>query len=231
GSLVLDAGAGTGLAGDAARRRGADVIAADGQIDMLRASASTSSVAVGSVVGDVGRLPFVNDAFDATVAAFVLNHLDDPGGALREIARVTRPDGGVLASTFAETRVEAKSRLDDLLTCAGWVPPEWYLHLQQCAHAVASVDRVAVIARRAGLIVIDVAESQIDVGLDDPAGVVRHRFSLPQLAPFIASLPEQRRAALIGDAIQVVTRTSPSFRPNVIELVAAVMPAAPRGHA
>ncbi|OYO19408.1 SAM-dependent methyltransferase [Enemella dayhoffiae] len=48
------------------------------------------------VVGDVSALAFPDDTFDVTHAHQVLQHLIDPVGALREMARVTRP-GGLVA--------------------------------------------------------------------------------------------------------------------------------------
>ena len=42
-----------------------------------------------------------DDAVDNVVAAFVLNHLSDPMPALRELTRVTRPGGAVLATVYA----------------------------------------------------------------------------------------------------------------------------------
>jgi demethylmenaquinone methyltransferase / 2-methoxy-6-polyprenyl-1,4-benzoquinol methylase len=47
------------------------------------------------VLGDALRLPFPDGAFDATVSAFALRDVADQGGALAEMARVTRPRGGI----------------------------------------------------------------------------------------------------------------------------------------
>lgn len=48
-------------------------------------------------VGDVMRLAFPDDSFDVVHAHQVLQHLEDPVGALREMARVCRPGGLVAA--------------------------------------------------------------------------------------------------------------------------------------
>ena len=66
-----------------------------------------------AVAADVAALPFRSGVFDAVVAAFVLNHVADPAAALAELARVTRPGGFVLASTFAASRSPAKEAFDD----------------------------------------------------------------------------------------------------------------------
>jgi ubiquinone/menaquinone biosynthesis C-methylase UbiE len=47
------------------------------------------------MVGEVMALPFADDAFDIVHAHQVLQHLTDPVGALREMARVCRPDGWI----------------------------------------------------------------------------------------------------------------------------------------
>lgn len=46
---------------------------------------------------DLMRLPFRDDAFDHVFVCFVLEHLPDPLGALRELKRVLRPGGTITA--------------------------------------------------------------------------------------------------------------------------------------
>ena len=48
-------------------------------------------------VADAAKLPFGDDCFDACRAEAVLEHLSDPGRAVAEMARVTRPAGRVVA--------------------------------------------------------------------------------------------------------------------------------------
>ncbi|MGH7149355.1 MAG: class I SAM-dependent methyltransferase [Planctomycetota bacterium] len=47
---------------------------------------------------DAGALPFPAGSFDAVLAVDLLEHLPDPESALRECARVLRPEGRLLAS-------------------------------------------------------------------------------------------------------------------------------------
>ena len=104
GARALDAGAGSGVAGDALRACGARVVAADREFDMASYGARPA------VTADVVALPFRDGSFDVVVAAFVVNHLPDPVAGLSELRRVTRPGGAVLVSTFSIDRAAAKER-------------------------------------------------------------------------------------------------------------------------
>jgi len=50
------------------------------------------------VLGQVTRLPFADSAFDLVCAFDIIEHVDDDEGALREVARTTKPGGAVLVS-------------------------------------------------------------------------------------------------------------------------------------
>ncbi len=51
------------------------------------------------IVGAVESLPIADESFDVVLCTQVLEHVDDPAAAVRELHRVTRPGGRVLAST------------------------------------------------------------------------------------------------------------------------------------
>jgi SAM-dependent methyltransferase len=51
-------------------------------------------------VGDALALPYPDDAFDRTLSMLVLNFVSDPAAALRQMIRVTRPDGVVAAAVW-----------------------------------------------------------------------------------------------------------------------------------
>ncbi|WP_249714438.1 methyltransferase domain-containing protein [Rhizomonospora bruguierae] len=98
GVRVLDVGTGTGTVAALACARAAKVTAVDAEPSMLeiarrRASDAETRQAV------LPRLPFPDGCFDAVVANFVINHVGDPGAAVREMRRVVRP-GGRLAVTI-----------------------------------------------------------------------------------------------------------------------------------
>ena len=72
-------------------------MALDRSVAMLRGARGAPLTAV---AGDVLDLPFGNHGFDAVTAGFVINQVR-PADGLAELARITRPGGAVLASTWA----------------------------------------------------------------------------------------------------------------------------------
>lgn len=97
---VLDVGCGTG----AFTRRVAALLP-DSQVTGLDQDAARLAFArrqggrpnLDYAEGDLAALPFEDGRFDLAFCRFVLVHVADPGGALREMARVTRPGGRVVA--------------------------------------------------------------------------------------------------------------------------------------
>lgn len=108
GAAVLDVGCGPGsitqeladLVGPTGSVLGIDN-AADA-IDLARAEhADTSYGNLGYEVHDISDLSLPDDAFDVVHAHQVLQHLTDPVGAIREMARLTKP-GGLIALRDAD---------------------------------------------------------------------------------------------------------------------------------
>jgi SAM-dependent methyltransferase len=213
GARALDAGAGSGAAGDALRAGGARLVSADRELDMAR------YVAGPAVAADVLALPFRAGSFDLVVAAFVVNHLDDPVAGLAELRRVTRPGGAVLASTFSVDRAPAKDAIDRVAARHGFVTPGWYADLQACAHAVGGAPAVERAFAEAGFAGVTVVEQHVDLGLGDPEDVVRYRLSMPHLHGFVATLSAQEATALEAEAADAVRATGETFAPLVVEAV------------
>jgi ubiquinone/menaquinone biosynthesis C-methylase UbiE len=216
GSRALDAGAGSGAAGAALRAGGAQVVAADRELDMATYAALTGP----AVTADVMALPFRERSFDVVVAAFVVNHLAEPVLGLAELRRVARPGGVVLVSTFSEDRAPAKGAVDLVAADYGFVQPEWYLGFRETAEAFGDAATVERAMSASGFEDWTVTEEPVDVGLVDSADVVRYRLGMPHLHRFAAGLAEDVRVSFIADATEAVRRTRARFAPVVVEAVA-----------
>ena len=216
GRLVLDAGAGSGAAGDVLRAAGARVIAVDLEADMVQYGRAAGP----ALLADVTALPFRDSRFDLAVAAFVVNHLEHPVAGLAELRRVTQQGGTVLVSVFSATRSAAKNAVDAVAEAYGYVPPDWYRRMQHHAQAIGTVDAMTKALRAAGYTQFRVDAEPVDLGLGDPGLVVRYRAGTAQLRPFVAGLADDRRRAFLADAAAAVARTGEALAPVVIEAAA-----------
>jgi SAM-dependent methyltransferase len=174
------------------------------------------------VVGDVMRLPFPNDRFDAAIASFVLNHLDDPVGGLGELARTLRPGGGVLATVYANSSQSAnRDAVDQVARENGWDPPDWYRELKAtAAPQLGDVDLMTAAADAAQLLDIQVTEEAVDVNVTDPTSLVAYRFGQAHFADWLAGLDRDQRAAAATAAVAAIATTMEPYRPRVIFLAA-----------
>jgi demethylmenaquinone methyltransferase/2-methoxy-6-polyprenyl-1,4-benzoquinol methylase len=121
GERVLDLAAGTGTSSLTFTATGADCVACDFSLGMLRAGKSRPRGVWGGgqppqergvqggrppgqlsfVAGDALRLPFRDGAFDAVTISFGLRNVADPGAGLAEMRRVTRPGGRLVVCEFS----------------------------------------------------------------------------------------------------------------------------------
>jgi demethylmenaquinone methyltransferase / 2-methoxy-6-polyprenyl-1,4-benzoquinol methylase len=114
GNRVLDLAAGTGTSALSFTATGADCVACDFSLGMLRAGRARLARAggqqhggqqhggrLGWVAGDALRLPFRDEAFDAVTISFGLRNVASPGAALAEMHRVTRPGGRLVVCEFS----------------------------------------------------------------------------------------------------------------------------------
>jgi demethylmenaquinone methyltransferase / 2-methoxy-6-polyprenyl-1,4-benzoquinol methylase len=131
GDRVLDLAAGTGTSALSFTAAGADCVACDFSLGMLRAGRARLARADGPptardygghrrglaggsrgvappgkgklsfVAGDALRLPFRDEAFDAVTISFGLRNVASPGAALAEMRRVTRPGGRLVVCEFS----------------------------------------------------------------------------------------------------------------------------------
>ena len=129
GDRVLDLAAGTGTSSLTFTASGADCVACDFSLGMLRTGLARLAGAGGPptardyggdrsghaggsrgvvppgrlsfVAGDALRLPFRDEAFDAVTISFGLRNVASPVAALAEMRRVTRPGGRLVVCEFS----------------------------------------------------------------------------------------------------------------------------------
>jgi demethylmenaquinone methyltransferase/2-methoxy-6-polyprenyl-1,4-benzoquinol methylase len=112
GDRVLDLAAGTGTSSVAFARDGADCVACDFSLGMLKSGRGRLAVSdpegsrsrgrVAFAAGDALRLPFSDDSFDTVTISFGLRNVADAAGALTEMRRVTRPGGRLVVCEFSQ---------------------------------------------------------------------------------------------------------------------------------
>ena len=205
GQRVLDAGAGTGVAGRAALAAGARrVVCADGALAMLSRGGRRQH----PVVADLTALPFRDGSFDLALAAFCLGHLDRPGAALREARRVA---AGLAASSFAPGwNHPAKAAVDGVLGRYGYQPPPWYVTFKRDTEPWASdPEAVGQAAAAAGFTALRWQTVTVETGLDQPGQLAGWRLGMAHVAPFVGSLPAARQAELERAAVAAVAGTGP----------------------
>ena len=217
GRLVLDVGAGTGAVSRRLVAAGAQSVAVDASWAMLAHQASSRPPAM---VGDISRLPLVDDAVDGAAAAFVLNHLADPVAALAELRRTVRPSGFVIASVFSTAdKPAAKAAIEGVLVSSGWESPDWYRFLKSVDGQLGSAAAMRSAAEAAGLEHVDVVEGPVRT-VSDPRDIVRYRLSQPQFAGFVAGLDNAARQQVIEECVGAVAEIGEAFEPGVVLLAA-----------
>jgi SAM-dependent methyltransferase len=215
GSRVLDAGSGTGAAASLLAAAGAAVTACDLSPSMITSPSRRSWPAA---VADVAALPLRTASFDAAVAAFLLNHLE-PIAGLRELGRVVRPGGAVLASTWAAGADPVKSAIDAIFRAGGWRPPVWYLTMKTVIEPISGdPEELRAAATRAGLMDVSVTRRVTDLGLRDPLAIVSYRAATPHIFPWLATLDTTTRSRLIDAAAVAIEPLAAAWRPAVLFL-------------
>ena len=102
GSSILEVGCGLGDDAAALARRvapGGSVVAVDGSEAMVEAARQRHGTVAGLSfdIADATRLPYGDGSFDGCRIDRVLQHIADPAAAIREMVRVLRPGGRLVA--------------------------------------------------------------------------------------------------------------------------------------
>ena len=125
GLAVLDVGCGGGLLAEEFAELGARVTGVDpsaASLETARAHAQERGLDIEYRPAAGEELPFADASFDAVYCCDVLEHVEDVGATVREIARVLRPGGVFLYDTINRTR---RSRLLMIKFAQDWEATRW----------------------------------------------------------------------------------------------------------
>jgi 2-polyprenyl-3-methyl-5-hydroxy-6-metoxy-1,4-benzoquinol methylase len=100
GRAVLEIGCGRGGFAASLSKRGARVTASDFSSAALELARKEFAIlGVQWVQADIQQLPFDEASFDTVVSCETIEHVPDPARAVRELARVLRPEGRLILTT------------------------------------------------------------------------------------------------------------------------------------
>ncbi|GEP38146.1 SAM-dependent methyltransferase [Nocardioides psychrotolerans] len=193
GQRVLDVGSGPGaLTVELVRRLGEESVSAVDPSPPFVAGLAERLPGVDVRSASAEALPFADACFDATVAQLVVHFMSDPVAGLREMARVTRPDGVVAACVWDHDGGrsplslcwDAARELDPATIDEAGLPGARAGHLEELAAA-------------AGLQEVLSADLRVEVTFDDADDWwPPYTFGIGPLGTHVAGLDEARRAAL-----------------------------------
>jgi SAM-dependent methyltransferase len=128
---VLNVGCGTGGFNVVARRRGAQVCGVDSEWEAVAIAGDKAQATGGLVAGAAGEaLPFRDASFDLVHCFSTIEHVSSAAETVREMIRVTRPDGAVYVHTpSALACYEAHYKLFWIPRLPRWLG-QWYLRLR-----------------------------------------------------------------------------------------------------
>lgn len=174
GSTVLEVGCGLGFDAIALARIVGDsgrVVAVDCSRTMLqkaRSRAEGSELCIDFLLADAGHLEIADEAFDCARVDRTLQHIPEPKKVLREMARVTKSGGHVLAyepdwGTFTIGSADRKiTRKIADFWCdtfkSGWIGRYLYGHLQEMG-----LEDVQVYPSTLVITELDLAEKVFDI--------------------------------------------------------------------
>jgi demethylmenaquinone methyltransferase/2-methoxy-6-polyprenyl-1,4-benzoquinol methylase len=157
GERVLDIAAGTGTSSEPFADHGVHIVPADFSLGMLQVGVRRRPD-LAFTAADAMRLPFADDVFDAVTMSFGLRNVSDPGAALREFLRVTRPGGRLVICEFSQPvnaafrKIYTEYLMRSLPPIARRVSsnPESYVYLAESIQAWPAQRELAQVVQAAG---------------------------------------------------------------------------------
>jgi SAM-dependent methyltransferase len=197
GQRALDVGCGSGaLVAALAERLGAENVTGIDPSEPFADAARSKVPGARIEVGSAESLPFGDGDFDVTLAQLVVNFLADPDQGLREMSRVTQPDG-IVAGCVWDYGGEM-TMLRSYWDAAAALDPERAAPVMEAnTMRFATPDELAALWRNSGLDAIEVSPIVVEAAYDNfddlwapfPTGV-------GPAGAYAASLDEEAQAAL-----------------------------------
>ena len=108
GQLAADLGAGTGFVTEGLLRRGLTVIAVDQSTQMLQKMKNkfAGRDEVQYLKGEAEKLPLPDEAVEYVFANMYLHHVETPLRAIKEMARILKPEGRLMITDVEEHTFE-----------------------------------------------------------------------------------------------------------------------------
>jgi SAM-dependent methyltransferase len=196
GTVLLDAGCGSGVAAAIALERGAKVSGIDAALPMVEIARERVPDA-DLRVGELEALPYDDDSFDVVTGFNAFQYAADPVHALQEARRVARPGGTVAILTWGRPEhCEATAIIKALASLLPPPPPG-----ARGPHALSAPGELEDLAQRAGLAPSRAAELSTRWEYPDRETALRGHLAAGPAAKAIKAAGEERVAAAISDAI------------------------------
>lgn len=157
GERILDLAAGTGTSTEPFAKAGADAVACDFSLGMLKVGKKRLPN-LNFVAGDALNLPFADNSFDAVTISFGLRNVADTKRALQELYRVTKPGGRMVICEFSHPtfslfrKVYMEYLMKALPAVATKVSsnPDAYVYLAESIRAWPNQEELSEIVRDSG---------------------------------------------------------------------------------
>jgi SAM-dependent methyltransferase len=215
GGRIVDVACGPGTLAHLAVRQGLRVSAIDySPVMIARLRARPGAQAIAAVVGDGMALPYAGGSFDAGFSIFGVMYFAEPAAALAELARVLRPGGSAVVTSWVATehrplRQTAYAILDELAPGAAPEPVFAPSDQEECRAVMAA----------GGFIDVEVSELATSMELPSTEAFVDY---LSGVHPAVATLREQLgdRWAEVDAELRTRLRAQVGPGPHSIPLVA-----------
>jgi 2-polyprenyl-3-methyl-5-hydroxy-6-metoxy-1,4-benzoquinol methylase len=213
GGRVLDAGCGVGWGSELLRSAGAGSVVGLDIAEEALEDARKRAPECAFVRGDLQELPFGEGSFDVIVCMEALEHVDDTGRALDQLARVLDPDGVLLVSSPNPGVYEPGNPFHQHEQTAEELEQELALRFPHtrlmrqyrlmASTVVADVDRGRL---HATLPLEALSVSPLASGTETYSVMVASHAELPEVPPFVALAPATELAELVSERADMLAQ-------------------------